>query len=162
MKKRLFTVIAAVLVLVAALTVFTACDGDKLFESSWEIAAISNAQGEIIACGESFSYDESVPRVTVTCNVSLDGEISISYAAENKKLTGKMTQTSTGADGSEKYSIEFSDGRLGTAVYLSSKDDVYPSDQDKDDQSDIAEKYEFTVTVGEEYTLYFVRGSKIK
>lgn len=162
MKKRLVATISAICVLVAVLTAFTACDGDKLFESSWEAAVVRNAQGDIVACEEDFSYDDSITVATVTCTVSVDGEIKLTWAEGKKSLTGKMTEIGEGADKSVRYSIEFSDGSAGTATYLAKKDEVYPSDTDKEDGCDQPESYEFTVTKGEEYTLYFVRVAQSK
>lgn len=162
MKKRLVATISAICVLVAVLTAFTACDGDKLFESSWEAAVVRNAQGDIVACGEDFSYDDSITVATVTCTVSVDGEIKLTWAEGKKSLTGKMTEISEGADKSQRYSVAYSDGSAGIATYLEDKDAVYPSDTDKDDAYDLPEKYELTLTVGDEYILYFVRVSQIK
>lgn len=162
MKKRLVATVASICVLLAVITAFTACGGDKLFDSSWEAALIVNAQGEIVARGEDFSYDESVPVVTVTCTVSVGGEIKLTWAEGDKTLTGNMIETGEGADKSVRYSIEFSDGSAGTATYLAKKDEVYPSDADKEDGYDQPESYQFTVTLGEIYTLYFVRVAQIK
>lgn len=160
MKKRIIALVAAVCLLTIALTAFVACDGDKLFDSTWELTAVQNAQGEIIACGDGYSYDETIPRITVTCTVSVNGEIAITYADEHKTLKGQMTQTSVGADGTERYSVSFEDGRQGSAVYVSKKDAVYPSDVESE-KNDNAEVYELTVKIGEDYTLYFKRGANI-
>lgn len=162
MKKRFIATIASICVLLAVITAFTACNGDKLFDSSWEAALIVNAQGEMVARGEDFSYDESVPVATVTCTVSVGGDIKLTWAEGGKTLNGKMTETGEGADKSVRYSIEFSDGSAGTATYLAKKDEIYPSDTDKEDGCDQPESYEFTVTKGEEYTLYFARVAQIR
>ena len=162
MKKRLVVTVASVCVLLAVLTAFAACDGDKLFESSWEAAFICNAQGEIIARGEDYAYNENAGVATVTCTISAGGEISLVWAEGKKTLDGQMTEVSEGADKSVRYSIAFSDGSTGTATYLAKKDSVYPFDTDKDDGFDLPESYELTLKVGEEYTLYFVRVAQIK
>lgn len=162
MKRKIFAATAVACILIVALTALAACDSDKLLDSSWELAAVANAQGEIIACGEDYAYDASVKRIAVTCTVSGEGEIVIVYADGGKTLKGQLTETSTGADGEERYSVKYADGSIGTAVYVAKKDNVYPSDTDADDKYDVSELYELTLTVGEEYTLYFARVSSIK
>lgn len=160
MKKKIFALTVIVCIITVVMAAFVACDGDKLFDSTWELTALQNAQGEIIACGEGFSYDTTKPRITVTCKISVGGEISLNYAEGSTTIKGQMTQTSTGADGSVRYSISFEDGRQGSAVYISKKDAVYLSDADSEN-NDIEEIYELTITIGEEYTLYFKRGANI-
>lgn len=162
MKKKYIVTISAIIVLIAVLAALGGCDGDSLFRSSWEAAVIRNAQGQIIACGEDYAYNEDIGVETVTCTVSADGEISIRWVERLLYLTGKMTEVSEGADKSVRYSIEFSDGSTGTATYIAEKDAVYPSDQDKDDGCDLPESYELTLTIEEEYTFYFVRVAQIK
>lgn len=160
MKKKIIVTFSAILIVITLMTAFTACDGDKLFRSSWEAAVVRNAQGDIVACGKDFCYDDSLTVATVKCTVSVDGELKLTWAEGNKSLTGTMTQLSEGADKTQRYSVLFSDGSTGIATYLEDKDAVYPSDTDKDDSYDLPEKYELTLTVGDEYTLYFVRDSK--
>lgn len=160
MKKTLKSlIILCIVVTVAACCI--ACT-DKIYSSTWEMAVAVNGSGDVIACGEGYSYDDDVQRVAINCNISKDGEITIKSSDSQMSMKGQMTELSTGADGAVLYSIEFEDGRTGSAVYREKKDDSYPSDVDKDDSADIAELYELTVSVSDVMTLYFVRGAEIK
>ncbi len=151
-----------VIVAVVFVAAFTACDNDALLDSTWEMAVALNEHGEVIACGEDYTYEANVKRIAVTCTVSREGEIVIVYADGGKTLKGQLTEASTGADGTERYSVKYDDGSSGTAVYVAKTNNVYPSDTDADDEYDVPQLCELTVTVGEEYTLYFARVSSIK
>lgn len=160
MKKTLKTLI--VFCAIAAVTVCCIACTDNIYGSTWEMAVAVNGSGDVIACGEGYSYDEKVLRVTATCNISKDGQITIKSTDEQMSMKGQMTELSKGADGEVRYSIAFGDEKTGTAVYKDQKDYSYPSDVDKDDGTDISEFYELSVSVSDVMTLYFVRGAEIK
>lgn len=160
MKKALRTLI--IFCLIATVAACCIACTDKIYSSTWEMAVAVDGNGDVVACGKGYSYGEDVLRVTVTCNISKDGEITIKSADNQMSMKGQMTELSTGADGEVRYSIAFEDGRTGTAVYKDKKDDSYPSDVDKDDLADKAELYELSVSVSDVMTLYFVRGAEIK
>lgn len=160
MKKAVKSLI--VLSIIAAIALCCVACSDNIYGSVWEMAVAVNGNGEVEACGEGYAYSEDVRRVTVTCNISKDGEITIKYADDNITIKGQMTELSTGADGAVRYSIAFEDGRTGSAVYREKKENYYPSDVDKDDGTDVAELYELSVSVSDTMTMYFVRGAEIK
>lgn len=164
MKKRVITALTLLSVAVVLVTAFTACENDPLLDSTWELAAVLNAQGEIVACGEGYSYDEDVKRVSITCSLSKNAEIELVYKDGEKSLTGKMTQISTGADGKLRYHVDYSDGTSGVVVYMAIYDKNTSYDATKT-ANDVTSKYALEVTVSkftEEYTLYFERVASIK
>lgn len=152
--KKTVKIITLLCVAVVIATCFVACTPDELFESVWEVTAIKNAQGEIVAYGEGYAPDDSLHKVTVTCTVSRDNDIEIIYADEHKTLKGKMVETSTGADKSVNYSIEFNDGTTGRAVYSGKTEDGFGN------KVNVTES-ELVITIGEDYSLYFARGARI-
>ena len=56
MKKRFIAVFMLVIVAVVFVAAFTACDNDALLDSTWEMAVALNEHGEVIACGEDYTY----------------------------------------------------------------------------------------------------------
>lgn len=163
MKKRVITALTVVIAVAVLVTAFTACENNALLDSTWELAVVLDAHGEVVACGEGYSYGDEVKKISVTCSVSESGKIDLVYNDEGKRLTGDMEQVSTDADGTLRYHVEYSDGMSGTVVYTESYDKK--ASDDAKTVKDVAEQYALTVTVSyftEEYTMYFERVSTIK
>lgn len=163
MKKRVVTAFMLIIVTVVLATAFTACDNDELLGSTWQLAVIYNEYGEIVACGEGYSYAEDIERVSVTCSLSRTAKIELVYNDGEKSLTGKMKQVSTGADGNLMYHVDYSNDTSGSVNYMA-RYDKNTSYDTTIDENDVERRYALEVTVtkyGDEYKLCFERTSSI-
>lgn len=147
--KKLGLIVVVVFLIAITATVLPSCEADKLFESYWELVAVENQGGSLIAYGENYYPESVLPHLNITCTLGVGENITIDYPSKEKQLFGKMNEIKTGIDNTKTYSIVFNDGRIGILNYIDIGE-ILPSDDYKSLSG-------LVVTIGEEYILYFVR-----